>query len=264
MSWQVLRLHRGKVEEPFTHTCLPLMANTGFGPSRAAHPHVLCHKTAAPFPALQGHEPSFIGQLYCWHVWSPSVATPVWPPWIHGTRSMAGRSVQGVQTGTSFRTLLLTMHTLCKGLCRLPSCHFIVFVHVNLYPISKPFVIPALSIVFVASRTASSFTSNQPDPGPPKHISPRNTRTGTMPMPWLRAASEFLQCPAHSSGTEAGAACEETSLQLHFTWADTHHLHTLAGDLVPLLQIWVHFTTVSAKNTEGRTKFPELCATVKR
>lgn len=45
----------------FTYTCLLPVPNPGRGPSRAAHPHVHCHKGVLhKYAALQWHEYSFI------------------------------------------------------------------------------------------------------------------------------------------------------------------------------------------------------------
>lgn len=172
------------MEEPFTHTCLPLMANTAFEPSRAAHPHMLCHRTAAPEPcsARTGALTHRAAALLACVV--TCLASMV--PWnkIQG-------SVQGVQTGTSLRTLLLTMLTLCKALCRLLlQLHY--FFHVNLYPISKPFVHDTCTMHSVCCIQDSIILLLQPArTSPPKHTSPRNTHTGS--VPWPRAALQLLQ-----------------------------------------------------------------------
>lgn len=176
---------------------------------------MLCPRTA-----LQGHEPSFTGDLGCCHLCSPLCAhtclASMYPG--TGTRPMA-RSVPGVpgrdisedtpadharSLQGSLQAPLLQLHYFCS--CKSAS-----------YKQKHLFIPPALSIVFVASTTTSFFTYNQPETHPPKHTSPRNTHRGSMPVPWLRAVFEFLQRHAHSSGTKVGAACEKTTLQLRFT-----------------------------------------------
>lgn len=60
------------------------------------------------------------------------------------------------------RTLGLTLHTLCKGLCRLPSCNSVIFVHVSLYPRSKPLAHYTCSAHSVCCIQDSSILHLQP------------------------------------------------------------------------------------------------------
>lgn len=159
MSWQVLRLHRGKVEEPFAHTPVSPCSQT----PGLSH-HMLPTLSAVPqnhCPLLcQDRSLTHRGIHCCWcgHTCLHRAST--------AATSMAGDVSKVCQTGTSLRTFLLTLFA------RVPSCNSTGFVHVNLYPVSKHLLaIPALSTVFVASRRASSFAYNQPETRLPKHLS---------------------------------------------------------------------------------------------
>lgn len=144
----------------------------------------------------------------------------------------------------------------CPLSARVPSCTSIGFVHVNLsckQTICSLYLHCPQCLLHPGEHHPLPTTSQ-------KHVY-QNTEIHTRHS---ANGSGLHWSSWHSSGTKAGAAGEETTLQLHFIQADTHHLHALAGHLAPLIQIWVHFSRVSAKNTEGGTQFPELCATVKR
>ena len=146
---------------------------------------------------------------------------PVFPSSAQIPERDQGEQFKVCQTVTSLRTFLLSMHTLCKGLCRFPSCNAIVFVHVNIYPRSKPFIHYTCIVHSVRCihrfRSASFFNYNQPETHSPRYTSPRNTHIGTMPTSSLKYTFMFLQYHAHKSATKVGATCKETqSLQLPF------------------------------------------------
>lgn len=130
--------------------------------------------------------------------------------------SMAGDVSKVCQTGTSLRTFLLTLF--CKG----PLLQLHWFCSCKSVSCKQTFARYTCTVHSVCCIQESVILCLQPA---------RNTSTKT-PLPEITPrhsanGSGLHWSSWHSSGTEAGAACEETTLQLHFIQADTHHLQPL-------------------------------------
>lgn len=208
MSWQVLRLHRGKVEEPFAHTCLTLLTNTRFEPSHAAHPQ--CCATE-PLPlALPGQEPHSQGNSLLL-VWPHLPAQSQHCSNIHGRRRVQGVPDRDISEDIPADPLckgpLLQLHWFCS--CKSVSCKQ-TFARSTCTVHSVCCIQESVILCLQPARNTSTKT-------PLPEITPRHSANG----------SGLHWSSWHSSGTEAGAACEETTLQLHFIQADTHHLQPL-------------------------------------
>lgn len=140
MPWQVLWLYEGKVEEP-SHTHLPPLIQ-----HKDLSHHVLPTLTCF---ALKAHCSAVIqtfihkGATLLACVVTTLLPYPISPP--SAGRTLESDQHQGeyfevCQMVTPLRTYLLSMHTFCKGQCRLPSCNAIIFVQINLYSMRKPFI----------------------------------------------------------------------------------------------------------------------------
>lgn len=161
------------------------------------------------------------------------------------------------------------MHILCKGLCSFPSCNTTIFIHANIYPISKPFIcytcIVHSGCCTHRFRSASFFNYNQLETPPPSYTFPRNTHTGTMPVSSLRYTLIFLQYHAWNLGLKLVPLQGNIVPTAAILYEQIHTTHTLVCLVRTLIlqvtsylcfQIRVHFTTVSVKNIAMENKVP--------